>query len=92
MLGVDDRVAQQGCDFVRWRFVLAREAAIDNAQDASRRMALHRVVPQVEAIDDTGSRHRVAQRAPIAVYALMTNEYNGTQSLQLRLQHWEARE
>jgi single-stranded-DNA-specific exonuclease len=27
-----------------------------------------------------------------AVYALMTNEYNGTQSLQLRLQHWEARE
>ncbi len=27
-----------------------------------------------------------------AVYALMTNEYNGTQRLQLRLQHWEARE
>jgi single-stranded-DNA-specific exonuclease len=27
-----------------------------------------------------------------AVYALMTNEYNGTQTLQLRLQHWEARE
>jgi single-stranded-DNA-specific exonuclease len=25
-----------------------------------------------------------------AVYALMTNEYNGTQTLQLRLQHWEA--
>ena len=25
-----------------------------------------------------------------AVYALMTNEYNGTQRLQLRLQHWEA--
>ena len=24
-----------------------------------------------------------------AVYALMTNEYNGTQTLQLRLQHWE---
>ena len=27
-----------------------------------------------------------------AVYALMTNEYNGTHTLQLRLQHWEARE
>ena len=27
-----------------------------------------------------------------AVYALMTNEYNGNQTLQLRLQHWEARE
>lgn len=26
-----------------------------------------------------------------AVYALMTNEYNGSQTLQLRLQHWEAR-
>jgi single-stranded-DNA-specific exonuclease len=25
-----------------------------------------------------------------AVYALMTNEFNGQQSLQLRLQHWEA--
>jgi single-stranded-DNA-specific exonuclease len=24
-----------------------------------------------------------------AVYALMTNEYNGQQLLQLKLQHWE---